>query len=165
GSVRSQQPVDAAALHGQVEALQRTDRDLAAEHLDQVIDLDDGIVHRSILRSVYSRLYILELTLGVVYSCVNKTSIGTEACQPPGHPPTSPRPRPWRPPRCGGFAGPGAASSCWPPPPRPSPRPGSRPPAWMTSPRRPASAGSCCTGTSSPRPTCTGRCWTARLGG
>jgi hypothetical protein len=50
GPVGPEQPVDAAALHGQVEAVQRADRDLATEHLDQVLDLDDRVVHRSSLR-------------------------------------------------------------------------------------------------------------------
>jgi len=60
GPVRAEQPVDAAALHGQVEAIQRTDRDLAAEHLDQVLDLDDRVIHRCssvcVLQVVYFRV-------------------------------------------------------------------------------------------------------------
>src|SRR6266545_5192635 len=43
----------------------------------------------------------------------------------------------------------------------PAPVRGSLPPAWTTSPPRPASAGRSCTATSTPRPTCTARSWTA----
>src|SRR4029450_1880146 len=56
--------------------------------------------------SVYSKLYILELTIGVVHFRVNKTSSGTETCRPSEKAPHNPTPPP--PPRPPGRARPGA---------------------------------------------------------